>query len=387
MSQQSVLVVGLGGMGSAAAQHLAERGVRVTGLERYTPAHALGSSHGGSRVVRQAYFEDPAYVPLLLRAYELWDALNATGTEVLTRTGGLFCGLPSSETVSGALRSAREWGLAHETLDAAEIRTRFPTFAPGDDEVGVFETEAGFARPEDTVATQLELAARAGADLHFDEPVLEWGTTPGGGAWARTAAGTHTADHLVLCPGAWAPQLLSDLAVPMTVERQVMHWFDPVGGVGPWVDHPVYVHEDAAGSQVYGFPAHDGPAGGAKIAFFRRGTEADPDALDRTVTDEEVDVMRRRATTILPGLDGPSLRATACMYTTTPDHHFVVAPHPAHDAVTVACGFSGHGFKFVPVVGEVLADLATTGATAHPIGLFDPARFAAAGLATSTVPA
>ena len=388
MGEQSVIVVGLGGMGSAAAHHLATRGVRVTGLERHTPAHALGSSHGGSRVVRQAYFEDPAYVPLLLRAYELWDSLAAaSGTEVLRRTGGLFCGRPDSETVSGALASARQWGLAHELLDAAAIRARFPTFAPADDEVGVFETEAGFARPEDTVAAQLRLAAEAGADLRFSDPVLEWGSTPGGGAWARTATGTHHADHLVLAPGAWAPGLLAELEVPMVVERQVMHWFDPPGGVGPFVDHPVYVHEDAAGVQVYGFPAHDGDAGGAKIAFFRRGTPADPDHLERTVSEAEVDAMRRRATAILPGLDGPVLRSVACMYTTTPDHHFVLGAHPGHDAVTVACGFSGHGFKFVPVIGEVLADLATTGSTAHPVGLFDPTRFAAARAQPTPVPA
>lgn len=378
-SQPSVIVVGLGGMGSAAAHHLAARGCRVTGLERHTPAHDLGSSHGGSRVVRQAYFEDPAYVPLLLRAYELWEALGRDAeADVFRMTGGLFVGAPETETVSGSLRAAQEWGLDHELLDAAQIRTRFPTFAPQDHEVGLYEAKAGFARPEATVAAQLHLAAGLGADLHFTEPVLEWGSTPGGGAWARTAVTTYTADQLVVCPGAWAPQLLADLGVPIEIERQVMHWFAPPGGVEPFVEHPVYIHETAGGSQVYGFPAYEGPDGGAKIAFFRKGSVCTPETIDRTVTSEEVDTMRARATQILPGLDGPGIKAATCMYSTTPDHHFVIARHPAHESVTVACGFSGHGFKFVPVVGEVLADLATTGTTRHPIGLFDPARFAGA---------
>ena len=365
-----VIVIGLGGMGSAAAAHLAARGQRVVGLERFGPAHDRGSSHGGSRIIRQSYFEDPAYVPLLRRAYELWDELDA---DLLTLTGGLYLVRPDSPTVAGSLLAAREWDLPHELLDAAGIRRRFPTINPDDDEVALYETAAGFVRPERTVAAHLELAARRGAELRFQEPVLSW-SVAGGGVEVTTAAGTHSAGRLVICPGAWAPRLLADLGVRLTVERQVMYWFQPVGGVGPFERHPVYIHEDAGRTQIYGFPAIDGPDGGAKVAFFRRGTETTPDALDREVRADEVTAMAEHVRRLLPTLPGRFLAGVPCMYTTTPDEHFVIAQHPAHEQVTVACGFSGHGFKFVPVVGEILADLAVDGGTRHPIDLFDPRR-------------
>ncbi|RCV48624.1 N-methyl-L-tryptophan oxidase [Marinitenerispora sediminis] len=372
-----VVVIGLGGMGSAAAYHLAARGARVLGLERFGPAHDQGSSHGGSRIIRQAYFEDPAYVPLLLRAYELWERLERdSGADLLVRTGGLMIGRPDSRTVAGSRRSAEQWGLPHSMLDAAEIRRRFPTFTPEPDEVALHEERAGLVRPEATVAAHLRLAAAAGADLRFEEPAVEWDAPPGGGVRVTTPAGGYTAERLVVCPGAWAPRLLADLGVPLTVERQVQHWFAPRGGIGPFLPerHPIYIWEDAAGEQVYGFPAVDGPAGGVKTAFFRRGAECTPETIERRVAPAETAVIARHLATRLPDVPGAPLRAAACMYTNTPDEHFVIARHPRHSQVTVACGFSGHGFKFVPVVGEILADLATTGRTDHPIALFDPRR-------------
>ncbi len=371
-----VIVVGLGGMGSAAAYHLAARGQRVLGLERHTPAHDQGSSHGGSRVVRQSYFEDPAYVPLLLRAYELWEQLGRdSGQDVLTLTGGLFLGREDSLTFAGSLLASQQWGLPHEVLSPADVRRRFPTFTPAKDELTLFEAKAGFARPEATVAAHLLLAERAGADLHFGEPVLSWESTAHG-VRVTTGAGTYDAGQLVIAPGAWAPELLADLHVPIEVERQVMYWFEPRGGVVPYLPerHPVYIHEDQEGTQIYGFPAIDGPDGGVKVAFFRRGKRCSPDTIDREVTGPEVENMREYTGRLLPSLPDRFLTAATCMYSNTPDQHFVLATHPEHSNVTVACGFSGHGFKFVPLVGEVLADLATTGTTAHPIDLFDPRR-------------
>ncbi|WP_320775312.1 N-methyl-L-tryptophan oxidase [Streptomyces sp. CRN 30] len=377
-----VIVIGLGGMGSAAAHHLSARGARVLGLEKFGPVHQRGSSHGGSRITRQSYFEDPAYVPLLLRAYELYEELErATGREIAVLCGGVMVGRPESGPVAGSLRSAREWDLPHELLDAAEIRRRFPTLTPGDDEVALFERKAGLLRPENTVAAHLQLATRRGADLHFEEPMTRWEPYRDG-VRVHTAENTYTAGRLVICPGAWAPRLLSDIGVDVTVERQVMYWFRPGGGVGPFLPerHPIYIWEDAAGTQVYGFPAIDGPDGGAKVAFFRKeSVPTTPETIDRTVREEEVRAMADQVARLVPDLPGSFLKAATCMYSTTPDEHFVIAPHPAHpESVTVACGFSGHGFKFVPVVGEILADLTLTGSTAHPIGLFDPARFTAA---------
>jgi len=369
-----VIIIGLGGMGSAAAYHLARRGQRVLGLEKFTPAHDKGSSHGGSRIIRQSYFEDPAYVPLLLRAYELWEGLaQDSGQEVYRLTGGLFLGPPDCLTVAGSLRASREWSLPHEVLDAGQIRSRFPNFTPEPGDVGLYEAKAGFARPEMTVAAHLDLAARVGATLRFGEEVQGWSETATG-VTVTTAAGTYTAGQLVICPGAWAPQLLAELGIPITVERQVLYWLDPVGGTAPFEDQPIFINENANGMQIYGFPAIDGPDGGVKVAFFRKGQECTPETIDRVVHPEEISAMRDRVTELLPALTGDCVHSATCMYSNTSDEHFVITRHPDYANVTVACGFSGHGFKFVPVVGEIVADLATTGTTAHPIALFDPQR-------------
>jgi sarcosine oxidase len=375
-----VVVVGLGGMGSAAAAHLAARGKRVLGLERFGPAHALGSSHGGSRIIRQSYFEGSAYVPLLRRAYELWEQLEAdSGADLMTLCGGLYLGLPSSRTVVGSLAAAQDHDLPHDVLSAAEVRRRFPTLTPSDAEVGVYEAVAGFVRPEETVSTHLSLAAQRGAELRFEEPVLSWSASSSG-VVVTTAVGKYSADRLVLCPGSWAPSLLEDLGVPMVVERQVQYWFQPAGGVEPYAmdRQPIWIHEAVDGKSLYGFPTMDGPDGGVKTAFFRQGVVCTPETIDRTVHPDEVAYIAGRLESLVPTLPGTFLRAAACMYTTTPDENFVIAPHPASDRVAVACGFSGHGFKFVPVVGEILADLVVEGTTKHPIGMFDPARFTTA---------
>ncbi|CAM4414349.1 Monomeric sarcosine oxidase [Mycobacterium basiliense] len=369
-----VIVVGLGGMGSSAAYHLATRGRRVLGLERHEPAHDKGSSHGGSRIIRQSYFEDPGYVPLLLRAYELWEKLAVdAGRDVYRLTGGLFVGPPDCLTVSGSLRASLEWGLPHELLDAAEITARFPNFTPQPEDIALYEAKAGIARPELTVRAHLDLAEKFGATMQFTERVLDWKQTTDG-VRVTTDRSVYTAERLVICPGAWAPQLLGQLGVPIRVERQVMYWLDPVGGASRFIDHPIFINENASGAQIYGFPAIDGPHGGVKVAFFRKGIDCTPDTIDRSVQALEINEMTARVTELLPALAGPCLRAVTCMYSTTPDQHFVIAPHPHCAHVIVACGFSGHGFKFVPVVGEILADLATEGVTAQPISLFDPQR-------------
>ena len=376
MSAYDVIVVGLGGMGSATALQLAARGVRVLGLEKFGPAHANGASHGGSRITRQSYFEGAEYVPLLLRSYELFDQLaHDSGRDVIMLTGGVMVGRPESRTVSGSRASAEQWGLEHEILDAAELRRRFPTLAPQPDEIALYEAKAGLVRPEATVAANLELATARGADLRFHEPMTS-GEPAGDGVRVHTASGSYTAGQLVITPGPWAPELLADLGVPFKIERQVQFWFRPRGGVDPFRPerHPIYIWEDAEGGQIYGFPAIDGPDGGAKIAFFRRGTPTTPASLDTEVHPAEIAEMVDYCGRRLPDLPGEFLRGEPCMYSTTPDEHFVISRHPAHESVTVACGFSGHGFKFVPVVGEIVADLATTGTTAHPIALFDPRR-------------
>ncbi len=381
-----VIILGLGGMGSAAAYHLARRGRRVLGLERYTAAHDQGSSHGQSRIIRQAYFEDPAYVPLLLRAYELWESLaRETGRDLLTITGGLMIGAPDSAVVSGSLRSAQEHGLPHEVLDATELRRRYPPFTPAPNLVALSEARAGFLRPEDCVRAHLDGAAQHGADLRFETPVLAWDAAPSGdGVRVRTDRGVYEAGRLVIAPGAWAPQLLADLGLPLRVERRVMAWFDPVGGVAPFaVGHfPIYIWQTEDGVSFYGFPAHDGPRGGVKVAFHNlpwTDASCTPDTVDRAVHPDEIERLRATLRPRLPSLSGPLLAAKTCLYTLTPDEHFVITAHPAQPQVALAAGFSGHGFKFASVVGEILADLATTGATRHPIQLFGLQRLTTAG--------
>jgi sarcosine oxidase len=371
-----VIVAGLGGMGSAASYQLSGRGQRVLGLEKFSPAHDRGSSHGRSRIIRQAYFEGAEYVPLLLRAYELWEQLEQeSGQELMTLTGGLMIGREDGGLVSGSVQSADEHDLPYELLDAGEIRACFPAYAPDPETVALYEEKAGFVRPEETVKAHLDRAASLGADLRFEEPVLSWEASEEG-VRVETPGGSYEAERLVISPGAWAPQLLADLGLPLEVTRQVMYWFEPANGLDLFLPDrfPIFIWEPDDGNMFYGFPAQDDDRG-VKTAFFRAGgVPTTPETIDREVRQGEIDFLRGYLAEHVPDLAGRCLDARACMYTNTPDEHFVISPHPEHPQVTVACGFSGHGYKFCSVVGEILADLANEGSTRHPIELFSPAR-------------
>ncbi len=370
------IVVGLGGMGSAAAYHLAARGEKVLGLERHAPAHDKGSSHGESRIIRQAYFEGAEYVPLLLRAYELWEQLEEeTGQELMTLTGGLMIGREDGELVSGSVASADEHDLPYELLDAGELRRRFPAYAPDPETVALFEEKAGFVRPEETVKAHLDRAASLGAELRFEEPVLSWEASEEG-VRVETPRASYEAERLVISPGAWAPRLLADLGLPLEVTRQVMYWFEPANGLDLFLPDrfPIFIWEPDDGNMFYGFPAQDDDRG-VKAAFFRLGgVPTTPETIDREVHQGEIDRLRGYLAEHIPELAGRCCEARACMYTNTPDEHFVISPHPEFERVTIACGFSGHGYKFCSVVGEILADLTTEGFTRHPIDLFSPTR-------------
>jgi sarcosine oxidase len=378
LTRHDVIVVGLGAMGSAAAYQIAARNHTVLGIEQFDPAHDRGSSHGRSRIIRQAYFEHPDYVPLLDRSYSLWEQLEReTGMRLLTMTGGLMLGSPDTDVVAGSLTSAREHDLPHELLDADEIHSRFPPFTPSGDEVALYEERAGFLAPEACISAHLDRALQLGAELRFNEPVTAWEALDTG-VRVTTAAGVYEAEALVVAVGAWAPAVLRALDLPLVVERQVMYWFDPVGGAEPFGvgRFPIYVWETPTGIQFYGFPAHDGPGGGAKVAYFRLdGTTTTPDDIDRDVHEDEIEHMRSVLRGRLEALDAPCLTAKTCMYTTTPDEHFVIGLHPEHPQVSIAAGFSGHGYKFASVVGEILAELTLDGRTRHGIDLFDPERF------------
>jgi sarcosine oxidase len=371
-----VIVAGLGGMGSAAAYHLAGRGKRVLGLERHAPVHDRGSSHGQSRIIRQAYFEDPSYVPLLLRAYELWERLAAeTGEELMTLNGGLMIGPPDGALVSGSVASAEEHGLPYEILTAPELKRRYPIFEPGPNVVALYEERAGFVRPEAGVKAHLDRAASLGAELRFEERIISWAATSSG-VRVETEQDAYEAKRLVVSAGAWAGELLGGLGLPLEVTRQILFWFRPEGSVEAYAPErvPIWIYEPDDGNMFYSFPAVDGEDS-VKAAFFRAdGKPTDPETIDREVYDAEVDFIRGYLARHVPSMNGGLVDAKTCMYTNTPDEHFVISTHPDHPQISIAAGFSGHGYKFCSVVGEILADLATEGETDHPIALFSPAR-------------
>jgi sarcosine oxidase len=370
------IVAGLGGMGSAAAYHLAARGKRVLGLERHAPVHDRGSSHGESRIIRQAYFEDPAYVPLLLRAYELWEGLEReTGRDLMSLVGALMIGPPDGALVSGSVASADEHGLPYEILSASELKRRYPIFEPDPDVVALYEERAGFVRPEAGVKAHLDLASSLGAELRFEERITSW-EAGSSGVRVETERGSYEAERLVVSAGAWAGELLAGLGLPLEVTRQILFWFRPEGGVEPYAPErvPIWIYEPDDGNMFYSFPAVDG-ADTVKVAFFRAdGKPTNPETIDREVHGEEVEFIRGYLARHVPSMNGDLVAAKTCMYTNTPDEHFVISTHPDHPHISIAAGFSGHGYKFCSVVGEILADLATEGKTEHPIDLFSPAR-------------
>jgi sarcosine oxidase len=371
-----VIVLGLGAMGSAAAYHLASRGARVLGIEQFTSPHDRGSSHGGSRIIRQAYFESPSYIPLVLRSYDLWRKLEAdSGAKLLHATGGLTLGAPEGQLVSRTMAAAREHPIPFEMLDAAEVQRRFPPVSPLPGDAAVLEPYAGYLLPEECIRTHLKLAAAAGAQLQFEEEVLEWNAA-GGSVGVRTAKETCEAGHLVLTAGPWTSDILRD-SLPLRVTRQVMAWIAPRGGTAPFAPErfPVFLMEHADGFPAYGFPAIDGPEGGMKVSVHGSADLCTPATIDRAIHAEDIERLRRKLSSRIAALDSQVLRAQTCLYTMTPDENFVVGASPHAPSCTIACGFSGHGFKFSSVIGEILADLATKGVTSHPIGIFDPARF------------
>jgi len=362
-------------MGSASAHHLARRGQRVLGLEQYHPLHDLGSSHGLTRIIRLAYHEHSSYVPLLRRSYELWRELEAdAGEPLLIITGSLEGGSEDGPMFRGALAAAVEHDLAHEVLDADEIRHRYPAYANLDPGTRVvYQPEGGFLMAERTMQAHLDGARAAGADLRFREPVHAWEAI-GDGVRVTTDAGSYEADRLVICAGAWARRLVPALDGFAQPERQVLAWLTPIRPELFEADRfPVFILDVASGSY-YGFPTHEGH--GLKIGWYHHFREPiDPDDPDRSTRPDDEAALRSFVERHLPDAAGPTEMLKACIFTNSPDEHFIIDRLPDAPQVSIAAGFSGHGYKFCSVVGEIMADLATDGATRHDIGLFRLDRF------------
>ena len=368
-----VIVVGLGAMGSSTLLHLASRGQRVLGIDRFAPPHQLGSTHGRTRIIREAYFEHPLYVPLVQRAYENWAALERdAGERRFHQTGGLMIGAADGVLVSGARRSAETHGLPHEMLTAAELRRRWPVFAPAENMVALHEPRAGILFPERCVAACLTLARARGAELRVDEPMLRWRAGDGDVA-VTTASGTYRAGRLILAAGPWLPTLVPDVELPLTIERQLFHWFEPLARAAEFGPDrcPIVLWEFEPHRLFAIFPDF---GDGLKIGVHHEGASTSAQQVDRTITPEEDAAVRALLERWLPDAAGALRESRVCLYTNTPDEHFLIDRHPAHPEVILASPCSGHGFKFASAIGEVLADLATTGASR-----FDLAPFAMRG--------
>ena len=370
-----VIVLGVGGMGSAACLHLARRGARVLGLEQFSLGHDRGSSHGESRIIRQAYFEHPDYVPLLFRAYDLWhDLERVTGRTLWHRTGLILSGPPDGETISGAKLSASLHSLALEELTAEAASARWPAFQFPLDHAIVFEPAAGTLLVDACVQAHIEEARRHGADLRANETVRSW-DSDGQSVVVRTDSGEYHARSLIITAGAWASRCVADLGVLLNVVRKFVAWF-PIraGEFRAEQGVPTYYFEFPHGT-FYGFPSLDGTT--IKVAEHSGGEPVtDPASVDRAMHSSDVERLRPFLIAQFPGIVPEPVRHSVCLYTLSPDQHFVVDLHPRWKNVAVACGFSGHGFKFAPVMGEALADLVQQGSTLLPIRFLGLSRFA-----------
>ena len=360
-------------MGASASYNLAKRGLRVLNIERFGVNHELGSSHGKTRIIRLAYYEDPRYVPLLRRAFDAWREVESKSRKRLMQmTGGLMMGREDGELVKGVLKSAKAHRLHHEVLTSSQIEERFDGFTVGEGLGGVYEETAGVLFAEECVRAFVGLGSEAGCDFRFSEQVSGWRSGPEG-VEVETPAGTQTADRLVLCAGAWNAGLLNGI-LPLQCERQVPLWFSS-GGQSCFSPPkmPVFIMEEEQGVFYYGIPdvGH-----GVKVARTHGGEVTNPDSVRREVTEKDVTPIRRFISRRLRKLDGPPIASSTCIYSNTPDLNFAVGPHPNDPRISVLSACSGHGFKFGSVLGEVVADLATDRRSDFDLSFLSLERFA-----------
>lgn len=367
-----VIIIGLGAMGSATAYHAARQGHTVLGLDTNARHHSNGSSHGRSRIIRTAYAEGPQYVELVQRAFTLWRQLeHETGRPLLTMTGGLYIGLPTSRIVSGVLRSAAVHGLPCDYLTPAEVGLRFPGFRLPAPMVAVYEAAGGILDAQACVDAHLAIAAQHGAQLHYNEPVVQWSVDKAEGIRVETAKASYRGARLVIAAGGWTGGLLADLGLPLTVSRQVNAYFEPTRPDFNVGRCPFYLLEVPEGTY-YGLPSL--PGQGLKTGCHDSGEVSTPQTIRRSVDPWEIDALRGVLNQYLPGAAGPLKATTTCIYTMTPDEDFLIDYHPRYPQVTYVSACSGHGFKFSAAIGEALAGMALGGVTSPLIRAFSAAR-------------
>ena len=367
------VVIGVGGFGSAALDHVASRGASVLGIERFGIAHDRGSSHGHTRVIRQAYFEHADYVPLLLDAYRLWDQLAAdSGQLLIDRCGLLLAGHPEGPAVSGTRQAAALHGLDLQDVSTQRLATDFPGFDIPDNFEAVWEEAGGYLFVEDAVAAHIQRAVGHGAVLQTGETVIEW-TSRGDSIEVVTDRGRYQAGSLIVAPGSWVPGLLPGLPVSWDIVRKPLFWFPATTAQYNRTNGAGVFFLETPGGEFYGFPSLDGET--VKVAEHTAGVSvSDPLTVDRDVLSVDLPPLAEFLQSHMPGLATDPTRHTVCLYTRTHDLNFIVDRHPEHSRVAIACGFSGHGFKFTPVIGSILADLALEGRTEHSIEFLSATR-------------
>jgi len=375
MQDFDVIVIGVGGMGSATVYQLATHGFKVLGLEKFSLNHTNGSSHGKTRIIRTSYFHNPFYVPLAKRAFQVWSNVQAeSGRDLIKMTGALLYGLPDSTLITGGVTSSEKHNLPYEILDSQTAATRFPAFQAEDDEVAFYEEGAGILFPEECIQAHATLAEKSGAKLHFNESVIRWDIREGR-AEVRTINETYTANHLILTPGPWLTTLVPELRLPLQTERQTVFWFKPRKNQEIFTPSrmPVYVWQ-MKGEKYYFYGVPD-VGGGVKAAKDHDGEFTSPDQVRREVTKEDEEPVRQFLRRHIPSLDGPPNSSSTCMYTNTPDGHFIIDFHPDHRNVIVVSACSGHGFKFSSVIGEIVREMVHDGESKLDISLFNINRF------------
>lgn len=379
MTHYDAIVLGVGGMGSAALYHLARRGLRVLGIERYNIPHEMGSSHGLTRIIRLAYYEHPSYVPLLRRAYELWRQLEHTAQErLLLITGSIDASAEGGEVIEGSRLSCALHHLPHEILESRDLARRFPAYRLPPGMLALYQPDGGFLLSERCIVAQVAAAQEQGAEVHGQEQVLDWEPT-NVGVQVRTDRGRYDAAKLVLCTGAWGSKLMPELSKLAVPERQVLAWFQPLRPeLFRLQAFPVFNMAVEEG-RYYGFPIYGIP--GFKVGRYHHLSQTvDPDRMDREVHREDEEVLHSFTARYFPDAAGPTMSLKTCLFTNTPDEHFILDVHPHFPQVAIAAGFSGHGFKFCSVVGEIMADLVLEGRSRHDLELFRLRRFEQTGV-------
>lgn len=381
------IVVGLGAMGSAAAYQLSLTSKKVFGIDRYAPPHAFGSSHGDTRITRQAIGEGLHYVPLVMRSHQIWREIEAKYTqELFTECGGLIFAPQSSRSYmhgsddffGQTVDAATQFNIEHEMLDVNELQKRYPQFRYQGTEIGYYEPGAGFVRPEKCIEAQLQLAQENGVECQFHQEVIDIRPNSNGGAMVQTASAVFEADTVIICAGAWLPRLLpQSICHYFNVYRQVLYWFEPELNPDLYADTqlPIYICLGETEKETfYGFPAVQGLSSGIKVAFEQSVIPCTPDTINREVSPEEIESMYAQVSQSLK-VKNNCLKSVACMYTVTPDYGFVIDRLPGHPQIILASPCSGHGFKHSAAIGQVLKELAVDEKTSFDLSAFSLSRF------------